>query len=267
MEGLRGIAVFLVFLVHYVSQVSPWTPSDVRVIGAAIHTIGATGVDLFFVLSGSYYLIHGLALKFTFSLVGMMVPKDVDLSVAMLVPAFVATLVPLRAAVPGGRASDLTAAFEEASHGAGAGCKPGPCLPLDFRHDAQTRCSVRQPGPARLRAAPIAQFTCSASPTPIGTLRAIANTSLYETAYYGACRDHPADHYAWRVAAVPGARRSIHAGTADRRDATIRFGGDSGRRPLAPPCIAVQPATPASVMLEAEGSRCPLNLEPQKPAR
>lgn len=52
MEGLRGFAVALVFLVHYVSET--------RATGAlaeAVTAIGNAGVDLFFVLSG--YLIWG----------------------------------------------------------------------------------------------------------------------------------------------------------------------------------------------------------------
>lgn len=59
MEGLRGFAVFLVFLVHYVTLVDPWIGkgSAVHSVAAALHTIGNTGVDLFFVLSG--YLIYG----------------------------------------------------------------------------------------------------------------------------------------------------------------------------------------------------------------
>jgi peptidoglycan/LPS O-acetylase OafA/YrhL len=52
MEGLRGVAVFLVFLVHYVSNVAPWTASDLGSVAAAVTTMGSTGVDLFFVLSG-----------------------------------------------------------------------------------------------------------------------------------------------------------------------------------------------------------------------
>ena len=59
MEGLRGIAVFLVFLVHY------FTLMEVRLAAGghnvapleAVRSIGHTGVDLFFVLSG--YLIYG----------------------------------------------------------------------------------------------------------------------------------------------------------------------------------------------------------------
>lgn len=59
MEGMRGFAVFLVFLVHFVTLSSPWIApgSTVSVIGTAVHAIGNSGVDLFFVLSG--YLIYG----------------------------------------------------------------------------------------------------------------------------------------------------------------------------------------------------------------
>lgn len=59
MEGLRGFAVFLVFLVHYVTLVTPWLSdtAEVRTLARSLHTIGNTGVDLFFVLSG--YLIYG----------------------------------------------------------------------------------------------------------------------------------------------------------------------------------------------------------------
>ena len=59
MEGLRGFAVTLVFLVHFASQVAPWSApgalfSDLL---ETLHTVGNAGVDLFFVLSG--YLIYG----------------------------------------------------------------------------------------------------------------------------------------------------------------------------------------------------------------
>lgn len=59
MEGLRGLAALLVFLVHYASLVSPWVPGGGfgdRLL-AHVHAIGNVGVDLFFVLSG--YLIYG----------------------------------------------------------------------------------------------------------------------------------------------------------------------------------------------------------------
>lgn len=59
MEGLRGFAVFLVFLVHFVTLMKPWIAesSDFLIFATLLHTIGNTGVDLFFVLSG--YLIYG----------------------------------------------------------------------------------------------------------------------------------------------------------------------------------------------------------------
>lgn len=59
MEGLRGFAVFLVFLVHFVTLVKPWVSPNASLLTFAesLHTIGNSGVDLFFVLSG--YLIFG----------------------------------------------------------------------------------------------------------------------------------------------------------------------------------------------------------------
>ncbi|SNS81766.1 Peptidoglycan/LPS O-acetylase OafA/YrhL, contains acyltransferase and SGNH-hydrolase domains [Noviherbaspirillum humi] len=68
MEGMRGFAVLLVFMVHYATLVKPWIREDTSVhsLLEALHTIGNAGVDLFFVLSG--YLIYGslLARKQTF---------------------------------------------------------------------------------------------------------------------------------------------------------------------------------------------------------
>jgi exopolysaccharide production protein ExoZ len=59
MEGLRGLAVSLVFLVHYVALIRPWIEGHdaLNAVATGLHTIGNTGVDLFFVLSG--YLIYG----------------------------------------------------------------------------------------------------------------------------------------------------------------------------------------------------------------
>lgn len=59
MEGLRGVAVLLVFLVHYATLVSPWVPKrgGSEWMLEQVHAIGNVGVDLFFVLSG--YLIYG----------------------------------------------------------------------------------------------------------------------------------------------------------------------------------------------------------------
>lgn len=59
MEGLRGFAVFLVFLVHYITLVKPWVIANPILLefSSKLHSIGNAGVDLFFVLSG--YLIYG----------------------------------------------------------------------------------------------------------------------------------------------------------------------------------------------------------------
>lgn len=59
MEGLRGFAVFLVFLVHYATLIGPWVSARSALDGVldAVHMMGNAGVDLFFVLSG--YLIYG----------------------------------------------------------------------------------------------------------------------------------------------------------------------------------------------------------------
>lgn len=59
MEGLRGFAVLLVFLVHYESLVTPWIAQDALLLAFAdsSQAIGNCGVDLFFLLSG--YLIYG----------------------------------------------------------------------------------------------------------------------------------------------------------------------------------------------------------------
>lgn len=63
LEGLRGVAVFLVFLVHYCGQVVAYLPADsiAARISNCLYNIGPIGVDLFFVLSG--YLIYGTLVK------------------------------------------------------------------------------------------------------------------------------------------------------------------------------------------------------------
>lgn len=63
MEGLRGFAVLLVFLVHYVSAIDRWLAagSPLARFASAVHIVGNSGVDLFFVLSG--YLIYGSLIR------------------------------------------------------------------------------------------------------------------------------------------------------------------------------------------------------------
>jgi exopolysaccharide production protein ExoZ len=54
MSGLRGFAVFLVFLVHFDANIKTWLVGSplLAAFSDALHSIGETGVDLFFLLSG-----------------------------------------------------------------------------------------------------------------------------------------------------------------------------------------------------------------------
>ncbi|MGB0582294.1 MAG: acyltransferase family protein, partial [Limisphaerales bacterium] len=63
MEGLRGLAVIMVFFAHYVCLIQPWigTGTATWEIGEQLRSIGHAGVDLFFVLSG--YLIYGAMIR------------------------------------------------------------------------------------------------------------------------------------------------------------------------------------------------------------
>lgn len=87
MEGLRGFAVFLVFLVHYVTLVEPWVAASphLAVVISALHGIGTTGVDLFFVLSG--YLIYGSLISRPQRFVRFMTRR-----IARIYPAFIVVL-------------------------------------------------------------------------------------------------------------------------------------------------------------------------------
>lgn len=62
MEGLRGIAVTLVFMVHFATLVEPWVAGSASAgLLHGLHRIGNTGVDLFFALSG--FLIYGALIR------------------------------------------------------------------------------------------------------------------------------------------------------------------------------------------------------------
>jgi exopolysaccharide production protein ExoZ len=89
MEGLRGFAIFLVFLVHYATLVRSWIAGEsaLLVLASALQTIGSTGVDLFFVLSG--YLIYGSLISRPQQFVRFMSRR-----VERIYPAFVAVFVP-----------------------------------------------------------------------------------------------------------------------------------------------------------------------------
>ncbi len=59
MEGLRGLAVFLVFLSHYGTLMRPWITDHEGLLALTFRLVhlGGSGVDLFFLLSG--FLIYG----------------------------------------------------------------------------------------------------------------------------------------------------------------------------------------------------------------
>ena len=88
MEGVRGLAVFLVFLVHYMTLIEPWAVHDTLTFQVVeyIRDIGNVGVDLFFGLSG--YLIYGMLLKKRFDLV-----KYFKRRVQRIYPVFTVVLV------------------------------------------------------------------------------------------------------------------------------------------------------------------------------
>jgi len=51
MEGMRGFAVFRMFLVHYVTLLEPWiaTKSNLYTLAGIFHSISSAGVDQFLV--------------------------------------------------------------------------------------------------------------------------------------------------------------------------------------------------------------------------
>lgn len=98
MEGLRGAAVFLVFVVHFASQVAPWfaRTDTAKVAVRTVGTMGQSGVDLFFVISGM--LIYGMLMRRRQSFVEFMGRR-----VRRIYPAFLtvfAIYIALALAVP-----------------------------------------------------------------------------------------------------------------------------------------------------------------------
>jgi exopolysaccharide production protein ExoZ len=88
MEGLRGVAVLLVFMVHYSTDIKPWigSASFTGDLAYGLFLVGNTGVDLFFVLSG--YLIYGTLLSKARSY-GKFMARRVE----RIYPAFLAVFV------------------------------------------------------------------------------------------------------------------------------------------------------------------------------
>ena len=72
MEGLRGIAVTLVFLQHYTVQslLIGLSPGPTFAVATAFRQYGNLGVELFFVLSG--YLIYGTLVRKPPTFIGFM---------------------------------------------------------------------------------------------------------------------------------------------------------------------------------------------------
>jgi exopolysaccharide production protein ExoZ len=86
MEGLRGLAVSLVFFVHYTALVEPWISRSAAMrVADGLGRLGNIGVDLFFVLSG--YLIYGSLIRRRQSLV-----RFFERRLQRLYPAFIVTL-------------------------------------------------------------------------------------------------------------------------------------------------------------------------------
>src|SRR5262249_54417342 len=87
MEGMRGLAVMLVFLVHYVMLSMPWIASGsiTSTIALSAFNVGNAGVDLFFVLSG--YLIYRMLITKTTPFAEYMIRR-----VRRIYPAFLAVL-------------------------------------------------------------------------------------------------------------------------------------------------------------------------------
>jgi exopolysaccharide production protein ExoZ len=93
MEGLRGIAVGLVFLQHYCSQYLAYghVTGAAYLIAETFFRIGNYGVELFFVLSG--YLIYGILLRRRPTFVDFMTRRARRLYPAFLVALLIGVLI------------------------------------------------------------------------------------------------------------------------------------------------------------------------------
>ena len=101
MEGLRGLAVSLVFLQHYTvqSQIIGLSPGLASVTAAAFRNYGNFGVELFFVLSG--YLIYGTLVRKAPAFLGFMARRFQRIYPAFLVVFAFALALTILTPVPG----------------------------------------------------------------------------------------------------------------------------------------------------------------------
>ena len=101
MEGLRGVAVTLVFLQHYAvqSQGIGLSPGPAAAVAAALRAYGNLGVELFFVLSG--YLIYGTLIRRAPPFAGFMARRVRRIYPAFLVVFAFALSLTLLVPIPG----------------------------------------------------------------------------------------------------------------------------------------------------------------------
>ena len=101
MEGLRGLAVTLVFLQHYTvqSQLIGLSPGPASAAAAAFRSYGNFGVELFFVLSG--YLIYGTLVRKAPPFIGFMARRLQRIYPAFLVVFAFAVALTILTPIPG----------------------------------------------------------------------------------------------------------------------------------------------------------------------
>jgi exopolysaccharide production protein ExoZ len=101
MEGLRGLAVTLVFLQHYTvqSQLIGLSPGPAFASAAAFRSYGNFGVELFFVLSG--YLIYGTLVRRAPPFIGFMSRRLQRIYPAFLVVFAFALALTILTPIPG----------------------------------------------------------------------------------------------------------------------------------------------------------------------